>query len=74
MAINMITKTWEEMTPEEKKIQLYIKQKNMLDSFLARNAISRAQYDKSLGDLTEKMGMGKVLEEMTQNKQSDTEG
>lgn len=70
----MITKTWEEMTPEEKKIQLYIKQKNMLDSFLARNAISRAQYDKSLGDLTEKMGMGKVLEEMTQNKQSDTEG
>ncbi|MDY4887237.1 MAG: hypothetical protein SO533_06310 [Eubacteriales bacterium] len=70
----MITKTWEELTPEEKKIQLYIKQKNMLDSFLARNAISRAQYDKSLGDLTEKMGMGKVLEEMTQNKQSDTEG
>ena len=70
----MITKTWEELTPEEKKIQLYIKQKNLLDSFLARNAISRAQYDKSLGDLTEKMGMGKVLEEMTQNKQSDTEG
>ena len=74
MAINMITKTWDEMTPDEKKLQLYIKQKNMLDSFLARNAISRAQYDKSLGDLTEKMGMGKVLEEMTQNKQSDTEG
>ena len=72
--INMIAKTWEEMTPKEKKIQLYIKQKNMLDSFLARNAISRAQYDKSLGDLTEKMGMGKVLEDMTQNKQSDTEG
>lgn len=70
----MIAKTWEEMTPKEKKIQLYIKQKNMLDSFLARNAISRAQYDKSLGDLTEKMGMGKVLEDMTQNKQSDTEG
>lgn len=65
----MITKTWEEMTPEEKKIQLYIKQKNMLDSFLARNAISQAQYDKSLGDLTEKMGMSKVLEELTQNNQ-----
>lgn len=66
---NMITKTWEEMTPEEKKIQLYIKQKNTLDSFLARNAISQAQYDKSLGDLTEKMGMSKVLEELTQNNQ-----
>ena len=61
----MITKTWEEMTPEEKKIQLYIKQKNMLDSFLARNAISKAQYDKSLGDLTEKMGMSKVLMNLT---------
>lgn len=66
---NMITKTWEEMTPEEKKIQLYIKQKNTLDSFLARNAISQAQYDKSLGDLTEKMGMSNVLEELTQNNQ-----
>lgn len=65
----MITKTWEEMTPEEKKIQLYIKQKNMLDSFLARNAISKAQYDKSLGDLTEKMGMSKVLEELSQAKE-----
>lgn len=65
----MHTKSWEEMTPEEKKIQLYIKQKNMLDSFLARNAISKAQYDKSLGDLTEKMGMSKVLEELSQAKE-----
>jgi hypothetical protein len=32
-----------------------------LDAFLERGAISRAQYDKSLGDLTEKMGMGGVL-------------
>ena len=68
-AINMITKTWEEMTPEEKKIQLFIKQKNTLDSFLARNAISQAQYDKSLGDLTDKMGMSKVLEELSQAKE-----
>ena len=64
----MITKTWEEMTPEEKKIQLYIKQKNMLDSFLARNAISKAHYDKSLGDLTEKMGMEKVLIQLIQKQ------
>ena len=54
----------EQMTPEEKKIQLYIEQKRLLDSFLARNAISQAQYNKSLGDLTEKMGMGEVLREM----------
>ena len=46
----------------------------MLDSFLARNAISRVQYDKSLGDLTEKMGMSKILEEITQNKNENAEG
>ena len=65
----MHTKSWEEMTPEEKKIQLFIKQKNTLDSFLARNAISQAQYDKSLGDLTDKMGMSKVPEELSQAKE-----
>lgn len=48
---------WEKLTPEEKKKQLYLKQKNTLDTFLAHGAITKAQYDKSLGDLTEKMGM-----------------
>ena len=52
---------WETLTPEEKKKQLCLKQKNTLDLFLERNAISKAQYDKSLGDLIEKMGM-KMLE------------
>ena len=52
---------WETLTPEEKKKQLFLKQKNTLDLFLERNAISKAQYDKSLGDLIEKMGM-KMLE------------
>lgn len=45
------------LTPEEKKIDLFLRQKCTLDLFLERNAISRAQYDKSLGDLIEKMGM-----------------
>lgn len=44
------------MTPEEKKRELYRKQKELLDTFLSHGAISRAQYDKSLGDLTVKMG------------------
>ena len=44
------------MTHEEKNHQLYLKQKQMLDMFLERGAISRAQHDKSLHDLTEKMG------------------
>lgn len=48
---------WEKLTPDEKKKQLFIKQKKLLDTFLERNAISKAQYDKSLGDLREKMEM-----------------
>lgn len=48
---------WEKLTPEEKKIQLFLDQKQTLDLFLERRAISQAQYDKSLGDLIEKMGM-----------------
>ena len=52
---------WEQMSREEKYQQLFLKQKNTLDLFLERNAISKEQYDKSLGDLIEKMGM-KMLE------------
>ena len=48
---------WEQLTPSQKKTELYRKQKDLLDTFLAHHAISRAQYEKSLGDLTEKMGM-----------------
>lgn len=52
---------WEKMTPEEKRKQLFLRQKHTLDLFLERNAISKAQYDKSLGDLIEKMGMQEVM-------------
>lgn len=44
-------------TPEEKKKQLFLNQKHTLDLFLERGAISRAQYEKSLGDLIRLMGM-----------------
>ena len=47
----------EQMTAEEKKRSLYLRQKELLDTFLKHGAISRAQYEKSLGDLTVKMGM-----------------
>ena len=53
---------WENLTPEEKRKQLFLKQKRTLDLFLERNAISKTQYDKSLGDLIEKMGMQNVEE------------
>ena len=48
---------WEAMTAEQKKKQLFLNQKELLDKFLARHAISQAQYDKSLGDMIKKMGV-----------------
>ena len=44
------------MTFAEKKHFLYLKQKAMLDTFLAHGAISQAEHDKSLHDLTVMMG------------------
>lgn len=52
----MENKEWSSLTPEEKKYQLFLNQKKTLDLFLERKAISQVQYDKSLGDLREKMG------------------
>jgi len=57
---------WENKTPEEKKVQLYLNQKRTLELFVERNAITREQYEKSLRDLTEKMGMGELLESNAQ--------
>ena len=48
---------WSALTPEEKKRQLFLMQKQTLDLFLEQRAISKAQYDKSLGDLRDKMGI-----------------
>lgn len=47
----------QEKSPEEKKHDLYIRQKQLLETFLEHGAISRAQYNKSLGDLTVGMGI-----------------
>lgn len=47
---------WEALSPEAKRKQLFINEKTLLDTFLEHHAISKAQYDKSLGDLTAKMG------------------
>ena len=48
---------WSSLTHEEKNRLLFLRQKKMLDMFLERGAISQAQHDKSLHDLSEKMGM-----------------
>ena len=50
------------MDDRDKKRELYLRQKQLLDTFLAHGAISKAQYDKSFGDLTEKMGMGNAAQ------------
>ena len=43
--------------PDGSKLELFRRQKQLLDTFLKHGAISREQYDKSLGDLRDKMGI-----------------
>lgn len=45
------------MTMNEKQRALFDSQKTLLDTFLAHGAISKAQYQRSLGDLRVKMGI-----------------
>ena len=49
---------------DEKKKSLFIEQKKTLDTFLRKGAITRAQYDKSYGDLVNLMGMEDVAKEL----------
>ncbi len=44
------------MSTKEENHQLYLKQKALLDTFLEKKAITQVQYNKSLHDLTVKMG------------------
>ena len=55
--MNPVNKEWSDLSPEEKMVQLFLNQKQTLDLFLERGAISQVQYDKCLGDLREKMGV-----------------
>lgn len=52
---------WGSLSYNDKNRVLYERQKKMLEEFLKRGAISKAQYEKSLHDLTEKMGMKEQL-------------
>lgn len=47
---------WTKMTAEEKKKQLFLRQKELLDLYLEKKAITQADYDKSMKGLNEKMG------------------
>ena len=57
MKLSIEDKEWSSLTYEEKNKVLFLRQKETLDSFLERGAISQAQHDKSLHDLIEKMGI-----------------
>ena len=59
---NIENSDWSSLSYEEKNRLLFLRQKKTLDMFLERGAISQAQYDKSLHDLIEKMGMQAEVE------------
>ena len=48
---------WQSMSPDERKHALFVKQKDMLDTFLSHGAIDRKQYEESLTGMAEKMGI-----------------
>ena len=49
---------------DNKKIALFMEQKKTLDIFLANGAITKAQYNKSYGDLVKLMGMEDVAKKL----------
>ena len=49
-------------TDEDKRKELFLKQKHTLDLFLEKGAISQQQYNKSLHDFSEKMGFPETVE------------
>ena len=48
-------KDWSELTAEEKHSRLYARQKALLDLYLEKKAITKADYDKSLKTLKENL-------------------
>ena len=49
--------SWSLLSPAEKKLELFRRQKELLNTFLSTGAISQAQHNKSLNCLIEKMGI-----------------
>ena len=51
----------EKIMEYSKKEQLFLQQKQTLDTFLSKGAITKQQYDKSFGDLVKKMKMENLI-------------
>ena len=56
MDVTIENPAWDAMSHREKNHQLFLQQKELLETFLVRGAISKAQHDRSLSELTMKMG------------------
>ena len=48
---------WDQLSHQEKNRELFHQQKQTLDTLMDHGAITKAQHDKSLHDLMEKMGI-----------------
>ena len=55
MTTDISDPVWDSLSYEEKNRALYERQKQTLEEFLERNAISQQQYEKSLHDLMMRM-------------------
>ena len=62
MDVNIDNPGWSVLSYDEKNRQPFYQQKETLDLFLERGAISAAQHDKSLHDLTSKMGLESIAD------------
>lgn len=52
---------WDSQSPDEKEKQLFCRQKEILDTFLEKGAVSHAQHDKILTDLMRKMAVASYV-------------
>ncbi len=55
MDVTIENPTWDAMSFQEKNRQLFLQQKNMLDMFFEKGAISREQHDLNVRFLTVRM-------------------
>lgn len=59
--LTAVSNEWQGLSKQEQQQHLFDKQKNMLDIFLERRAISQEQYDISLRILKDHMGANAVI-------------
>lgn len=54
---------------DEKKKELFLNQKKTLDTFIKTGAITKAQYNKSYGDLVRLMRMEEIAKELSEEQE-----